>query len=91
MEVKKEVVVLVTGGSGFLGANLRDLVEGLGPSEEVGETVESDLREKQDNESLLRYLRFKTQGFKYIFLSSKDCDLRSREQTEALFERVRPT
>jgi len=84
--------VLVTGGSGFLGSNLRDLVEsGLGPSEEHVEDVESELKEKQDNESLMRYLRVKTRGFKFHFLSSKDCDLRSREKTEALFEALRPT
>ena len=57
------VVVMVTGGSGLVGAAIAAYVEETGA---------------KDNE-------------KWIYLSSKDGDLRKREDTEKIFEKNKPT
>ena len=54
-------VVLVTAGSGLVGAAIREYIEETGGEEE------------------------------WVFLSSKDGDLRSREATEAIFQKHSPT
>jgi hypothetical protein len=57
MEAKEHVVV--TGGGGFLGSNLRDLVMALQSSPSPNSDLASlyqELEKSQDNESLIRYL-----------------------------------
>jgi GDP-L-fucose synthase len=56
-------VVMVTGGSGLVGAAIRDYIEETGALQ---------------NET-------------WVFLSSKEGDLRVRKDTEAIFEKYRPT
>lgn len=56
-------VVMVTGGSGLVGAGIRDYIEETG---------------SRSNE-------------KWIFLSSRDGDLRKREDTERIFQEKKPT
>ena len=56
-------VVMVTGGSGLVGAAIADYIKETGAKD----------------------------GEKWIFLSSKDGDLRDRKDTEAIFEKYKPT
>jgi GDP-L-fucose synthase len=58
-----KIVVMVTGGSGLVGAAIKDYIEESGA---------------KDNET-------------WIYLSSKDGDLRSRQDTEKIFETKQPT
>ena len=59
----KKSVVMVTGGSGLVGAAIKDYVES---------------GNKKENEE-------------WIFLSSKDGDLRDRKETDAIFAKYKPT
>lgn len=45
---------------------------------------------KQDNKSLEAYLSKRLVNHKFIYLSSKDCDLKSLDQTREMFSRVKP-
>lgn len=57
--------ILVTGGTGLVGAAIKHVVE-------------TDENAEKYNEE-------------FFFISSKECDLRNREQTEALFKKYQPT
>ncbi len=59
----KKSVVMVTGGSGLVGAAIKDYVES---------------GNKRENEE-------------WVFLSSKDGDLRDRKDTDAIFAKYKPT
>lgn len=63
MTAEREMVVMVTGGSGLVGAAIKDYIDLTGAKE----------------------------GEKWIFLSSKDGDIRDRKATEAIFEKYKPT
>ncbi|CAB9517369.1 GDP-L-fucose synthase (Partial), partial [Seminavis robusta] len=58
-----KIVVMVTGGSGLVGAAIRDYI------------VETGAKEKEE----------------WIYLSSKDGDLRKRDDTEKIFKEKKPT
>lgn len=86
---RKPVKVLVTGGTGLVGSNIREVVEYFKsePLERTLEEVTHDLEEKQDNDSLGDFLRVNVADHEYIFLSSKDCNLINLEDVRKLFEK----
>lgn len=47
--------------------------------------------EKQDNESLFEFLKVFAKKCDFIYIGSRDADLRDLSQTEALFEKHKPT
>jgi GDP-L-fucose synthase len=69
---------LVTGGSGFLGRNLQDVVEAIKRNELY---MPGRLK---DTVTCVKSTRF-------VFLGSKDGDLRDLKQVEAIFENYKPT
>lgn len=70
-------IILVTGGSGLVGQNLRSLIAS---SSSVLPSSSSSIPPGGMTE----------EGEEYIFLTSKDADLRNRDETFQLFAKYKP-
>ncbi|CDW91597.1 gdp-l-fucose synthetase [Stylonychia lemnae] len=93
MEEQQKIKILVTGGTGLVGSNLRELVEYY-QSSQVDIAVEdatNKLEQEQDNQSLDNFIRANVQNHEFIYLSSKDCNLLDGEHVKELFRKHRPT
>jgi GDP-L-fucose synthase len=71
-------IILVTGGSGLVGQNLRSLI--ASSSSSVLPSSSSSIPPGGMTE----------EGEEYIFLTSKDADLRNRDETFQLFAKYKP-
>eukprot|EP00347_Sterkiella_histriomuscorum_P012172 403369615 len=104
MESQQLVRVLVTGGTGLVGSNIREVVENLKNQVKPSENQEQQpitiisvdeaatiLQEKQDNASLDQFLSAHAHNHEYIYLSSKDCNLINIEEVNQTFEKYQPT
>ena len=80
--------VLVTGGTGLVGEAIRAYVAGPGAAEAAGEVRFVPTPRAPTERAAPRPPAPLKQT--WVFLSSKDCDLRDRAATQALFEKHRP-